>query len=78
MQFLNKHNILYQKQLDFQIKFSAAHTINKFIKDIEKSVDNKQSVCAVFSDLQKAFETINYNKLLNKYSHYGIRDIANN
>ena len=76
MQFLNEHNILYHKQFGFQ--FSTAHAKIKLTEDTEKSLDNKQSVCAVFIDLQKAFDTVHHNMLLNKVSHYRIRDTANN
>ena len=78
MQFLNEHNILYQKQFGFQKKNSTARAIIKLIGDIEKSLDNKQSVCAVFIDLPKAFDIADHNILLNKLSHYKIRDTANN
>ena len=78
MLFLNEHNTLYQRQFGFQKQFSTAHAIIKLIEDIEESLDNKQSVCAVFIDLQNAFDTVNHNILLNKLSHYGIRDTANN
>ena len=55
MQFLNEHTVLYQKQ------FSTTHAMIKLIEDIEKSLDNKESVCAVFTDLQKAFDTVDHN-----------------
>ena len=67
MQFLKEHNILYHNQFGFQKNFSTAHAIIKLIKDIEESLDNKQSVCAVFIDLPKAFDTVNHNILLNKF-----------
>ena len=57
---------------------SAAHVIIKLIEDTEKSLDNKQSVCAVFIEFQKAFDTVDHNRMLNKLSHYGIRDTTNN
>ena len=47
------------------------------IENFEKTIDNKLFVCGVFVDLQKGFYTVNYNILLQKNSHYGIRDIAN-
>ena len=61
----------------FLKSFSTLDVIIKLIEDIEKSLDNKQSVCAVFIDLQKAFDTVNHNILLDKPSHYGTRDTAN-
>ena len=61
MQFLNNHNILYQKHLGFQKKISTAHAIYNLIEDIKKSLGNKQSVCTVYLDLQKACETVNHN-----------------
>ena len=45
---------------------------------ILKFINNKQSVCDVFIDLQKAFDTVNHNILSNTLSHYGTRDTANN
>ena len=52
--------------------------IFKLIEGIEKLLDNQQSVCTVFIDLQKAFPTVYHNILPDKLSHYGIRDTANN
>ena len=78
MQSPKEHNILYQKQFGFQKHFSKAHAIIKVIEEIEESLDSKQSVCVVLIDLQKATDTVNHNILLNKLSHYGIRNTANN
>ena len=79
MTFLNEHNTLYQKRFGFQKKFSTDHAIIKLIEeDTEESLDNKQSVSAVFTDLQIAFDPVNHNTLLNKLSHYGITDTVNN
>ena len=46
----------------------------KLIKDTEKAINNKQYVCAVFIDLQNTFDTADHSILLDKLSHYGIRD----
>ena len=44
--------------------------------NIESAIDNKQFVCGVLIDLQKAFDTVNHNILLEKIQHYGVRGIA--
>ena len=77
MKILSEHNILYQKQFGFQKRFSTTHAIIIHFEGIEESLDNKQSVCTVFIDLQKAFDTVNHNILLNELPHYGIKDTAN-
>ena len=77
MKILSEHNILYQKQFAFQKRFSTTHAIIIHFEDIEESLDNKQSVCTVFIDLQKAFDTVNHNILLNELPHYGMKDTAN-
>ena len=70
--FYTRNSLVFKKQN------STAHAITKLTEDIEKSLDNKQSVCAVFIDLQKAFDIVDHSILLNKLCHYGIRDTSNN
>ena len=71
--FYNKNSLVFKRK-----KNSTACAIIKLIEDIQKSLDNKQSVCAVFIDLPKAFDIVYHNIFLNKLSHYRIRDTANN
>ena len=45
---------------------------------MKSAIDNKQCVCGVFIDLQKAFDTVDHNILLAKiqHYHYDIKEIA--
>ena len=43
---------------------------------VQKSVDDKQIVCGVIIDPEKAFDIVDDSLLLNKLSCYGIRGIA--
>ena len=75
MEFFNKKK-LYCKQYGFRKGFSTALVRINLIDDIESGIDNKQFVCGVVIDLQKAFDTVDHNILLEKIQHYGIKGIA--
>ena len=45
-------------------------------ESIKKSLDNKKFGYGIFLDLQKAFDTVNDQILLNKFEHYGVRGTA--
>ena len=50
---------------------------NYLIETIKKYLDDGKIVCGVFVDLQKAFDTVNDEILLQKLKHYGIRSKKN-
>ena len=39
-------------------------------------LDNGKFSCGVFTDIQKVFDTVNYDILLSKLNHYGIGGVA--
>ena len=43
------------------------------VENITKAFEEKKKVVGVFLDLSKAFDTIDYNTLLRKLQHYGVR-----
>ena len=76
VEFLNEQKIIYCKQCGFCKGFSTAHAIINLIDNIESAIDNKQFICGVFIDLQKAFDRDDHKILLEKLQHYGIRGTA--
>ena len=75
--YLDNFNALYRKQYGFRKKHSTAHALISLTEQIRKSLDNGQFSCGVFIDLQKAFDTVDHNILLEKLKNYGIRGVAN-
>ena len=76
--FLCKFNLIYERQFGFRAKHSTSHALISLIEMLKKYLDNDEFVCGVFIALQKAFDTVDHEILLEKLSHYGIRGVANN
>ena len=75
--FLNKNNILFDRQFDFRKGFSTSHALLSITERIMLALDKGQFACGVFLDLQKAFDTVDHKILCNKLLHYGVRGVAN-
>ena len=74
--FLEIHKILYNLQFGFRASHSVDHALLSLTESIKNSLDNKKFGCRIFLDLQKVFDTVNHQILLDKLEHYGIRGTA--
>ena len=61
----------------FLSKHATEYELISLIETIKKYLDDGEIVCGVFIDLQKAFDTVNHENLLEKLKHYGIRSKHN-
>ena len=75
--FLNKYNCIYNLQFWFREKHSTNHALINITESIRSALDNDKTVCGIFVDLQKAFDTVNHEILIDKLNYYGIRGTAN-
>ena len=70
--YLEDSDLLSNCQFGFRKQKSTKSAATVFTDDIRKFVDGGNLIGAVFVDLSKAFDTINYCVLLNKLKSYGI------
>ena len=68
---------IYNLQFGFRQQFSLTHFLINITENIRKALDDGKIGCGVFVDLQKAFDTVDYQILLAKLNHYGICEVSN-
>jgi len=77
--FIDKYNIIYSHQYGFRPKHDTSHPLLQFLDKIYQGLkkDESEYTLGVFLDLKKAFDTVDFDILLEKLNHYGFRGITN-
>ena len=60
---MNKHDVLYDQQFGFRLKHSTHQEIIMLVDKITKSLDSGDIVISVFTDMKKAFDTVDHHIL---------------
>ena len=72
MQFISKHDILYNKQFGFRRNHSIVLAILTITDKIQKAIDSGMYAYGIFLDLSKAFDAVNHKILIQKLECHGI------
>ena len=75
--FLEENNCIYNLQFGFRQKHSTNHALISIVQKIQEAMLQNKLAIGVFIDLQKAFDTVNHEILLEKLKHYGISGNTN-
>ena len=77
LQLFRTTKLLYNAQFGFYLNLSTNNALMSITENIQSQLDQNKFCAGVFFYLKKAFDTVDYEILLKKMSHYGIRGIAN-
>ena len=76
IKFIEKRNLIYDKQFGFRSHHSTEHAILSIVDKIQEAIEGGKFSYGIFLDFKKAFDTVNHEILITKLEHYGIRGIA--
>ena len=74
--FVNKNNILYDRQYGFRAGHSCDHALLDAQHTLHNILDKRETAILLLIDFSKAFDMVTHDILLHKLYYYGIRGLA--
>ena len=74
--YLEMNSVIYDLQSGFRQKYSASHALINLTDKVREQLYSRNFACGIFEDLQKVFDTVDPDILIQKLNHYGIRGAA--
>lgn len=72
-EFYRKHDVIYNKQFGFQPGKSTSILLSGFTDEVNKFLNEKKQVLALFIDFSRAFDTLGHKQLVQRLDRCGIR-----
>lgn len=76
MGYLGKQKIIPKNQFGFIPKKNTSHAVAHFTNKVLDCWEKHKKCAGIFLDVQKAFDSVNHAKLINKMEMFGIRGLA--
>jgi hypothetical protein len=73
---LDKYTILSTSQYGFQKNLSTDNAVYALLNEVLIALNNKVKVMEIFCDIEKAFDCVNHDVLLQKLEIYGVTGIT--
>ena len=77
MSYLIVHDLISVDQFAFLKNHSTVTSLHRLIDDWYEAINENEYIMACFIDVQKCFDSINHNILLEKLAHYGFTKSSN-
>ena len=72
-----KTKLLHNEQFGFRTIHSTSHALISLTETIKQILDQQKKVAGIFTELEKAFDTVNHSILYDKLNYYGFRGKTN-